>query len=166
MSLLAWPRIFPQGHGAVNQKGIDFYSRVVDELLAKGIKPFITLYHWDLPQALEDLGGWPNRDIALYFRDYAAAVVDNLGDRCKHWIIFNEPWIFTILGYMVGVHAPGRHEPDASMRAKPLRVTYRLYRTILYAFAAFLCCFCASGYPPVAHRWGRKLAGFSADLAS
>ena len=114
---LSWPRIQPTGHGAVNSKGLDFYSRVVDELLARNIDPWVTLYHWDLPQALEDKGGWPNRDLAEYFRDYAALVNDHLGDRVKHWMVFNEPWIFTILGYLVGVHAPGRRESNQAIRA-------------------------------------------------
>lgn len=114
---ISWPRIQPQGRGALNQKGLDFYSRVVDELLARQIKPFVTLFHWDLPQALEDAGGWPNRDTAKYFRDYAAIVADRLGDRVKHWMVFNEPWIFTILGYFAGMHAPGRREPAEALRA-------------------------------------------------
>jgi beta-glucosidase len=114
---LSWPRIVPDGRGKVNSKGLDFYSRVVDELLKRNIKPFITLFHWDLPQALEDSGGWTNRDTALYFRDYAAAVANGLGDRVKHWMVFNEPWVFTILGYLVGMHAPGRHEPNEAIRA-------------------------------------------------
>jgi beta-glucosidase len=114
---LSWPRILPSGRGAVNQKGLDFYSSVVDELLKRGITPFLTLFHWDLPQALEDAGGWPNRDLARYFGDYAAVVADRLGDRVKHWIVFNEPWIFTILGYLNGMHAPGRREPAQALRA-------------------------------------------------
>lgn len=114
---LACPRIMPGGKGAVNQKGLDFYKRVVDEMLARNIQPWVTLYHWDLPQALEDAGGWPNRDLAEYFRDYAAVVADALGDRVKHWMAFNEPWIFTILGYLMGVHAPGRHEPGEAIKA-------------------------------------------------
>ncbi len=114
---LSWPRILPQGRGAINQKGLDFYSRVIDEMLRRKIKPFVTLFHWDLPQALEDAGGWPNRDTASHFRDYAAIVADRLGDRVKHWMVFNEPWVFTILGYLVGMHAPGRHEPAEALRA-------------------------------------------------
>jgi beta-glucosidase len=114
---LSWPRIMPAGKGPVNHKGLDFYKRVIDELLAKGLAPFVTLYHWDLPQALEDIGGWPNRDLAEYFRDYAAVVADALGDRVRYWMVFNEPWIFTILGYLTGVHAPGRHEPAHALQA-------------------------------------------------
>ena len=107
----------PTGKGPVNQKGLDFYRRVVDEMLARNIQPWVTLYHWDLPQTLEDAGGWPNRDLAEYFRDYAGVVADALGDRVKHWMAFNEPWIFTILGYHLGIHAPGRHELDSAIKA-------------------------------------------------
>ncbi len=114
---LSWPRILPAGKGAVNQKGIDFYSRVVDEMLARGIQPWVTCYHWDLPQALEEIGGWPNRDLAGYFRDYVALVADRLGDRVKHWMVFNEPWIFTVLGYLVGYHAPGRRDTGEAIKA-------------------------------------------------
>ena len=114
---LSWPRIMPDGKGPVNQKGLDFYNRVVDEMLKRNIQPWVTLYHWDLPQSLEDAGGWPNRDLAEIFRDYAAVVADALGDRVKHWMAFNEPWIFTMLGYSTGIHAPGRKETDNAMKA-------------------------------------------------
>ena len=114
---VSWPRIFPDGKGAVNQKGLDFYSSLADELLAAGITPFPTLYHWDLPQAMQDIGGWANRDVAKYFADYCAAVVDRLGDRVKRWMIFNEPWVFTVLGYMAGYHAPGIRDADMALRA-------------------------------------------------
>jgi beta-glucosidase len=116
---ISWPRVFPRGKGQVNQKGLDYYNRLVDELLANGIKPFPTLYHWDLPQALEDEGGWGNRDIVGHFTAYAETVMKSLGDRVKDWMVFNEPWVFTFLGYVVGVLAPGcafgaHHEVDAS----------------------------------------------------
>jgi beta-glucosidase len=114
---IAWPRIMPTGKGPVNQKGIDFYRRVADEMLKRKIQPWVTLYHWDLPQALEDAGGWPNRDLAERFRDYVAAVADALGDRVKHWMVFNEPWIFTMLGYATGIHAPGRQEMPEAIKA-------------------------------------------------
>ncbi len=113
---ISWPRIFPQGKGEINRKGLDFYSRLVDELLAVGITPFPTLYHWDLPQALQDEGGWANRDIAQHFADYCAAVVDHLGDRVKSWMIFNEPWVFTVLGYMGGIHPPGIRDSELALR--------------------------------------------------
>jgi beta-glucosidase len=114
---ISWPRIFPAGKGAVNQKGLDFYSRLIDELLVAGITPFPTLYHWDLPQAMQDVGGWANRDVARYFADYCGTVVDHLGDRVKRWMIFNEPWVFAVLGYMAGYHAPGIRDADMTLRA-------------------------------------------------
>jgi beta-glucosidase len=114
---IAWPRIYPRGKGEVNQQGLDFYSRLVDELLAAGITPFPTLYHWDLPQALQDEGGWANRDIAQHFAEYCGTVVNHLGDRVKQWLIFNEPWVFTVLGYLAGMHAPGIRDSAIAMRA-------------------------------------------------
>lgn len=104
---VAWSRIFPEGKGQVNQGGLDFYNRLVDELLNAGIEPFVTLYHWDLPQALQEEGGWANRDIIGYFGDYAAEVSKKLGDRVHHWITHNEPWVVSFLGHYSGVHAPG-----------------------------------------------------------
>jgi len=109
---IAWPRIQPTGAGSANPKGLDYYRRLVDGLLDAGIRPFPTLYHWDLPQALEDRGGWPERDTAGRFADYAELVVRALGDRVAHWMIFNEPAIFTVMGYLAGIHAPGRRDPD------------------------------------------------------
>ncbi len=114
---IAWPRIQPSGTGAVNQAGVDFYSRLVDALLERGITPWATLYHWDLPQPLEDAGGWPLRDTALRFADYAGLVADALGDRVKHFITLNEPWCSAFLGYGSGRHAPGRAEPAAALAA-------------------------------------------------
>lgn len=113
---IAWPRIFPEGKGQPNPKGLDFYDRLVDELLAAGIQPFPTLYHWDLPQALQDQGGWANRDVAQYFADYCATVVNHLGDRVKRWLIFNEPWVFTIVGHLFGVHPPGIRDAAVALR--------------------------------------------------
>jgi len=104
---VAWPRIFPQGTGAVNKKGIDFYSRLIDELLKRGIRPNATLYHWDLPEALDDRGGWLNRDIADWFGEYATTMFDALGDRVEMWSTLNEPWVVTDGGYLSGVLAPG-----------------------------------------------------------
>ncbi|MER2598814.1 MAG: GH1 family beta-glucosidase [Caldilineales bacterium] len=104
---IAWPRVLPQGRGAVNQAGLDFYDQLVDGLLAAGITPFITLYHWDLPQALQDLGGWTNRDIAYWYCDYAELMARRLGDRVQHWITHNEPWVIAFLGELYGEHAPG-----------------------------------------------------------
>jgi beta-glucosidase len=113
---ISWPRIFPQGKGSINQKGLDFYSRLIDDLLAAGITPFPTLYHWDLPQALQDEGGWDNRDTAQHFADYCATVVNHLADRVKRWMVFNEPWIFTIAGYLAGILAPSIRDPDMFLR--------------------------------------------------
>jgi beta-glucosidase len=114
---VAWSRIQPDGSGPANQAGLDFYRRLVDELLAAGITPVLTLYHWDLPQALEDAGGWPARDTAYRFADYAELVYGALADRVPIWTTVNEPWCAAFLGYCSGRHAPGRHEPTASLRA-------------------------------------------------
>jgi beta-glucosidase len=105
---ISWARILPTGRGAVNQKGIDHYKRVMDVLLEAGIRPFCTLYHWDLPQGLEDLGGWPNRDLAGYFAEYAGTLAKHLGDKIQVWAPFNMPWTFTNLGYGTGAFPPGR----------------------------------------------------------
>lgn len=104
---VAWPRILPNGTRAVNQAGLDFYERLVDTLLAKGIAPVIKLYHWDLPSALQAKGGWLNRETAKIFADYAEIVARRLGDRVDYWITQNEPWCVSYLGYAFGVHAPG-----------------------------------------------------------
>ena len=104
---IAWPRIQPSGSGAANSKGVDSYSRLVDALLEARIRPFVTLYHWDLPQALDDAGGWLNRDTAARFADYVESVARALGDRVSDWMLFNEPSVFTYSGYLEGVHAPG-----------------------------------------------------------
>ncbi|MEU6575814.1 GH1 family beta-glucosidase [Streptomyces sp. NPDC046805] len=114
---VSWPRVQPTGRGPAVQVGLDFYRRLVDELLEHGIRPAITLYHWDLPQELEDAGGWPERDTALRFAEYARIVGEALGDRVEQWITLNEPWCSAFLGYGSGVHAPGRTEPEASLRA-------------------------------------------------
>jgi beta-glucosidase len=113
---ISWPRVQPSGSGAANAAGLDFYSRLVDALLERGITPFITLYHWDLPQALQDHGGWGNRETADRFGEYAALVGRHVGDRVKHWITFNEPWAFVVIGHLWGMHAPG---------ATDLRLTYQ-----------------------------------------
>ncbi|MEO3747250.1 GH1 family beta-glucosidase [Plantactinospora sp. B5E13] len=114
---VAWPRIQPDGSGPANQAGLDFYRSLVDELLEHGIEPWVTLYHWDLPQALEDAGGWPVRDTAHRFAEYAELTHAALGDRVRHWITLNEPWCSAFLGYGSGVHAPGRTEGPAAVRA-------------------------------------------------
>jgi len=114
---LAWPRLMPDGSGALSVAGLDFYSRLIDELLATGIVPWVTLYHWDLPQVLEDAGGWPARDTAARFAEYAVAVHEALADRVERWTTLNEPWCSAFLGYASGHHAPGRTEPAAAVRA-------------------------------------------------
>ncbi|GIG00993.1 beta-glucosidase [Catellatospora citrea] len=114
---VAWPRIKPDGSGPVNARGLDFYDRLVDELLDKGIDPMVTLYHWDLPQVLEDRGGWTNRDTAYYLADLAAATIGRLGDRVRTWTTLNEPWCSAFLGYGSGDHAPGRQDPAAALSA-------------------------------------------------
>jgi beta-glucosidase len=115
---LAWSRILPAGTGQVNARGLDFYDRLVDALLAAGITPFPTLFHWDWPAALDDRGGWINRDSADWFADYAAVVFARLGDRVAHWVTLNEPWVVVDGGYMHGVHAPGRASlADAAVAA-------------------------------------------------
>ncbi|MFP5353591.1 MAG: glycoside hydrolase family 1 protein, partial [Gemmatimonadota bacterium] len=114
---IAWPRIQPTGEGAVNRAGLAFYERLVDGLLEAGIRPFPTLYHWDLPQALEDDGGWSARDTAARFADYTALVMQALGDRVEQWSLFNEPSIFTSRGYLLGRYAPGRRSLADYLRA-------------------------------------------------
>jgi beta-glucosidase len=110
---ISWPRIFPTGSGQVNAKGLDFYDRLIDALLEAKITPLVTLYHWDLPQALQDQGGWQNRDTCTAFADYAETVAGRLGDRVQHWITHNEPAVTAWAGYMIGHHAPGLHEYEA-----------------------------------------------------
>lgn len=112
---ISWPRILPNGTGAINQQGVDFYNRLIDELLANDIAPYITLYHWDLPQALQDRGeGWENPDSVHWFTDYARIVSEFYGDRVKNWTTFNEPWAFSFVGNLQGRHAPGKqHYPTA-----------------------------------------------------
>jgi beta-glucosidase len=113
----SWARILPAGTGRVNPKGLDYYNRLVDALLAKNITPFITLFHWDMPQALEDsCGGFIGRDAAYAFADYSEVVVKSLGDRVRHWITLNEPWEHAMFGHFLGEHAPGVHSPWAYFR--------------------------------------------------
>lgn len=114
---ISWPRIQAEGRGAANPKGLDYYRRLVDALLAAGIRPFPTLYHWDLPQALEEAGGWTARDTAGRFADYAEIAVRALGDRVSDWMILNEPSVFLAMGYFAGVHAPGRRGLDTWLPA-------------------------------------------------
>lgn len=114
---ISWPRVIPDGVVPVNPKGVDFYDRLVDRLLAANIQPFATLYHWDLPQALEDKGGWRNRDTAYYFADYTAVIIKKLGDRVKHWATFNEPGVAAFAGHLWGEHAPGIKDTKMALQA-------------------------------------------------
>ena len=114
---VSWSRVLPTGTGTVNQAGLDFYDRLVDELLAHEIAPFVTLYHWDLPQALEDAGGWPVRATAEAFADYAGIVAARLGSRVRSIATINEPWVAADHGYRTGAHAPGRSDPGAAIAA-------------------------------------------------
>ncbi|NJQ00202.1 GH1 family beta-glucosidase [Streptomyces zingiberis] len=114
---VSWPRVQPTGRGPAVQRGLDFYRRLCDELLSHGIRPAVTLYHWDLPQDLENVGGWPRRATAERFGDYAQLVGEALGDRVELWTTLNEPWCSAFLGYGSGTHAPGRTDPVAALRA-------------------------------------------------
>lgn len=114
---IAWPRVQPAGKGAINPPGLDFYDRLVDSLLAQNIRPFITLYHWDLPQALQDEGGWINRTTALRFAEYAQIVAHRLGDRVNNWITHNEPFVAALVGHYYGEHAPGTRDLAAALQA-------------------------------------------------
>jgi beta-glucosidase len=114
---VSWSRVQPTGRGPAVERGLDFYRRLVDELLEKGITPVATLYHWDLPQELEDVGGWTVRDTAERFAEYTGIVAGALGDRVPYWTTLNEPWCSAFLGYGSGVHAPGRTEPESALKA-------------------------------------------------
>ncbi|MDW8052590.1 MAG: GH1 family beta-glucosidase [Armatimonadota bacterium] len=113
---VAWPRVLPTGRGIINQRGLDFYKRLVDALLQAGITPMITLYHWDLPAELQDCGGWANRDCAKWFADYACIMFRELGDRVPLWATINEPWVVMALGYLWGMHAPGMRDIGAASK--------------------------------------------------
>ena len=129
---IAWPRILPEGRGQPNSVGLDFYDRLVDELLAAGIEPFVTLYHWDLPQALEERGGWPARETAEAFAEYVDVVSEQLGDGVRHWITQCEPWVVSWLGYGLGEHAPGRtSEADALAAAHHVLLSHGLAAQVL-----------------------------------
>jgi beta-glucosidase len=114
---IAWPRILPMGSGPVESRGLDHYERVVDGLLERGVDAHVTLYHWDLPQALQNAGGWPSRVTALRFADYAAVVAERLGDRVARWATMNEPWVSAFEGHAAGAHAPGHTDADEAFRA-------------------------------------------------
>jgi beta-glucosidase len=114
---IAWPRVLPFGRGEPNEAGLAYYERMIDDLLEAGIEPTVTLFHWDLPQALQDLGGWTNRTTAEAFADYAEVCFSRFGDRVPRWLTLNEPFVFVILGHLLGVHAPGIADPEAAARA-------------------------------------------------
>lgn len=114
---IAWPRIFPEGRGTPNRKGLDFYSRLVDGMLERGLEPWPTLYHWDLPVALQDRGGWNERDTVNAFVEFAATMGRHLGDRVEHWITHNEPWCTAMHGHLEGVHAPGQRDLKVALQA-------------------------------------------------
>ena len=139
---LSWSRILPEGRGRVNEKGLDFYRRLIDRLLARGITPNVTLYHWDLPAALDDLGGWLAPDVAHWFADYAQIAFEAFGDRVPMWSTLNEPWVIVDGGYLFGVHAPGH----ASIHEAPVAA-----RNLLLAHGAALERYRAGGWP---HRIG------------
>jgi len=114
---ISWPRVLPEGTGNTDPKGLDYYDRVTDALLQAKIDPWVCLFHWDLPQALQDRGGWGNRDIANWFTDYARLMTKRLGDRVKTWVMFNEPQVHAIMGHGTGEHAPGLHGREAMAAA-------------------------------------------------
>jgi beta-glucosidase len=134
---LSWPRIQPDGKGAFNEKGLAFYDRLIDKIAETGITPFLTLYHWDLPEALQrDIGGWAHRDTTKYFAEYAAKCTERYSDRIKHWATFNEPWCVSQLGYEYGVHAPGIKDPAmAAQVAHHLLVSHGLGMQAIRAHA-------------------------------
>ena len=124
---VSWPRLQPDGRGPLNPEGVAFYRSLLEGLREAGVRPFVTLYHWELPQALEDLGGWPSRDTAGRFADFAAQTVRALGDLVDDWITINEPWCQAFLGYESGIHAPGRQDlGDAVAAAHHLNVAHGL----------------------------------------
>ena len=130
---VSWPRVLPQGRGDINKQGLSFYDRLVDCLLAAGIEPMVTLYHWDLPAALQmELGGWAHPDLPLIFADYADVLFNTLGDRVHHWVTLNEPWVVVIAGYIHGTHAPG--VKDAGLA---YRVAHNLLRAHAHAVARY-----------------------------
>ena len=113
---ISWPRVLPRGRGRVNEKGLDFYDALVDALLAIGVRPFVTLYHWDLPQALQERGGWTAPDVVAAFSDYASLIARRLGDRVTDWMTLNEPEVVAFAGHHVGVHAPGVRDFTTALR--------------------------------------------------
>jgi beta-glucosidase len=133
---IAWGRVLPEGTGKPNPKGLDFYQRLVDTLLAQGIEPMVTLYHWDLPAALQERGGWLNPDSAGWYADYARTLFDALDDRVPYWLTLNEPWVVTVAGHLQGEHAPGH---------RSLEETPRVAHALVRAHAAAVTAYRATG---------------------
>ena len=147
---LSWPRIIPGGKGKVNQQGLDFYKRLTEELLKYDIKPFVTLYHWDLPEALREKGGWTCRETAAYFGDYAYEVVKALGDRVRFWITINEPSTCTVHGYITGEHAPGEKRPLHALKAAHnLLLAHSTAYTVIKSISQDLQAGIANNYMPL-----------------
>ncbi|HAZ31458.1 MAG TPA: beta-glucosidase, partial [Dehalococcoidia bacterium] len=113
---ISWPRVLPKGRGNINKPGLDFYHRLIDELLGAGIEPWLCLYHWDLPQSLQDKGGWANRDIVQHFASYTALIARQFGDRVKKWVVLNEPAVVAVAGHLQGIHAPGIRDVNAFLK--------------------------------------------------
>ena len=151
---ISWSRVLPDGRGRINEKGLDFYARLVDLLLENGIAPLATLYHWDLPAALDDLGGWTNPDIANWFGDYAALMFRRLDGRVRSWATLNEPWVVVDGGYLYGVHAPGRSSAAEAVTAA---------RHLLLAHGDAVAAYRAGGWP---HRIGLVVNLEPKDAAS
>jgi len=147
----AWPRVLPAGRGRINPLGLDFYDRLVDALCAANIEPFLTLYHWDLPYALHEQGGWTNRDVAYAFADYAALMVKQLGDRVTYWTTFNEPSVVMFDGYLVGEHAPGIQDPKTAYQVgHHLMLAHGLAVQAMRGVASHL------NYGIVLNQWGQE----------
>lgn len=113
---VSWPRVIPEGKGKVNRKGLDFYNNIIDELIKADIEPIVTIYHWDLPQCLQEIGGWENREIIDWFEEYAAVLFNEFGDRVSKWITHNEPWVVAFNGNYFGEHAPGKKDLQAALK--------------------------------------------------
>ena len=126
----SWPRLFPNGDGVREKRGFDFYDRLIDELLSKGIEPWGTLYHWDLPEALSQKGGWTNREIVARFGEYAHAIGEHYSDRVKNFFPINEPWVVAWLGYGIGIHAPGHKSLSEAFAAAHHTVMYITQRSM------------------------------------
>jgi beta-glucosidase len=165
---IAWPRVQPEGHGPPNPKGLDFYDRLVDELLRLGIEPWVCLHHWDLPQASENRGGWRSRETAHRFADYAALVARRLSDRARRWITLNEPNVEACAGYVVGWHPPGRQSLTQGVAATHhLLLAHGLAVAALRALEAGLevgIILALAPVLPAAPRWRDRFAAYLVDL--